>query len=242
MIEASVDLSATELELSDVTSPLLASRVITSEEEQGSSRKKKIKPTKSINDLLKFESESGSEAEEEEEVFPPDSDPDPQPEQVVYTPNLEMLHSSLEKEMDCGGGSQPGDGDSLSLEEIGHIRRAHVKAYIESLPEEGPVKKDLQKSKICFQCLKTKFGLFSRARRCEVCRQSVCGRCCSRVSATPLLTPGHAPSPAPGKLVLICHDCKEMVLQIIRPGEVAKNQARRLMLAQFARREEGNSL
>ena len=40
----------------------------------------------------------------------------------MYTPNLEMLHSSLEKEMDCGGGSQPGDGDSLSLEEIGHIR------------------------------------------------------------------------------------------------------------------------
>ena len=48
MIEASADLSGTELELSDVTSPLLASRVITSEEEQGSSRKR-IKPTKSIN-------------------------------------------------------------------------------------------------------------------------------------------------------------------------------------------------
>ena len=121
MIEASADLPDTELELSDVTSPLLASRVITSEEELGSSRKKKIKPTKSINDLLKFESDSGSEAEEEE-VFPPDSDPDPQPEQVVYTPNLEMLHSSLEKEMDCGGGTQHGVGDSLSLEEIGHIR------------------------------------------------------------------------------------------------------------------------
>ena len=104
MIEASADLSGTELELSDVTSPLLASRVITSEEEQGSSRKK-IKPTKSINDLLKFVSVSGSEAEE---MFLPDSDPDPQPEQVVYTPNLEMLHSSLEKEMDCGGGSQLG--------------------------------------------------------------------------------------------------------------------------------------
>ena len=140
-----------------------------------------------------------------------------------------------------------------SLEEIGHIRwvsdasvtitecwdnfcrQGHVKAYIESLPEECSVKEDLQKSKICFQCLKTKFGLFSRARQCEVCRQSVCGRCCSRVSATPLLTPGHAPSPAPGKLVLICHDCKEMVLQIIRPGKVVKNQVRRLMLAQFAR-------
>ena len=57
MIEASADLSGMELELSDVTSPLLASRVITSEEEQGSSRKK-IKPTKSIIHLLKLESES----------------------------------------------------------------------------------------------------------------------------------------------------------------------------------------
>ena len=52
-------------------------------------------------------------------MFLPDSDPDPQPEEVVDTPNLEMLHSSLEKEMDCGGGMQLGDGDSLSLEEIG---------------------------------------------------------------------------------------------------------------------------
>ena len=59
-----------------------------------------------------------------------------------------------------------------------------------------------------------------------------------------LLLPGerHAPAdprprpqPRPRQAVLICHDCKEMVLQIIRPGEVAKNQARRLMLAQFAR-------
>ena len=41
-------------------------------------------------------------------MFLPDSDPDPQPEEVMYTPNLEMLHSSLEKEMDCGGGSQLG--------------------------------------------------------------------------------------------------------------------------------------
>ena len=149
MIEASADLSGTELELSDVTSPLLASRVITSEEELGSSRKKKIKPMKSLNHLLNFESEGGSDAEE---MFLPDYDPDPQPEEVVYTPNLEMLHSSLEKEMDCGGGTQPGVGDSLSLEEIGHIRwvcnasvtitecwdnfyrRAHVKAYIETLP------------------------------------------------------------------------------------------------------------
>ena len=55
-------------------------------------------------------------------MFLPDSDPDPQPEEVLYTPNLEMLHSSLVKEIDCSSGSQPGVRDSLSLEEIGHIR------------------------------------------------------------------------------------------------------------------------
>ena len=52
-------------------------------------------------------------------MFLPDYDPDPQPEEVMYTPNLEMLHSSLEKVMDSGGGMLLGDGDSLSLEEIG---------------------------------------------------------------------------------------------------------------------------
>ena len=62
-------------------------------------------------DLLKLESESGFEAETEE-------DSDPQPEEVAYTPNLEMLHSSLEKEMDCSSGTLPRVRDR----EIGHIR------------------------------------------------------------------------------------------------------------------------
>ena len=112
MIEASADLSGTELELSDVTSPLLASRVITTEEEQGSSRKK-IKPTKSINHLLKFESESWSEAEEE--MFLPDSDPDPQPEKVVYTlPTWRRCTPASRRRWTVAV--------ARSLEEIGHIR------------------------------------------------------------------------------------------------------------------------
>ena len=144
MIEASADLSGTELELSDVTSPLLASRVITSEEEQGSSRKKKIKPTKSINNLFNFESESWSDAEGEE-MFLPDSDPDPQPEKVVYTlPTWRRCTPASRRRWTVAV--------ARSLEEIGHIRwvsdasvtitecwdnfyrRAHVKAYIETLP------------------------------------------------------------------------------------------------------------
>ena len=47
-----------------------------------------------------------------------EEDSDPQPEEVAYTPNLEMLHSSLEKEMDCSSGTLPRVRDR----EIGHIR------------------------------------------------------------------------------------------------------------------------
>ena len=95
--------------MSEVTSPLLAmaSRVITSEEEQSSYRKK-IKPTKSFCVIY-----SSSKVR----VGGGGVSPRFRLRPSVYTSNLEMLHSSLEKEMDCGGGTQR---DSLSLEEIGH--------------------------------------------------------------------------------------------------------------------------
>ena len=73
MIEASADLSGTELELSDVTSPPRHHQRGGAEQLQEEDKTHEV----FLCDLLKFESESGSEAEEEE-VFPPDSDPDPQ--------------------------------------------------------------------------------------------------------------------------------------------------------------------
>ena len=37
---------------------------------------------------------------------------------------------------------------------------------------------------ICFLCMKTRFGLFSRGTRCEMCRQLVCSKCFAKVGDT----------------------------------------------------------
>ena len=34
---------------------------------------------------------------------------------------------------------------------------------------------------LCFLCMKTRFGLFSRGTRCEMCRQVVCSKCFNKV-------------------------------------------------------------
>ena len=135
-----------------------------------------------------------------------------------------------------------------------------MKADMESLPDDGSTKKDILKGRICFQCLKTKFGLFSRSRRCEMCQQLVCGKCFNKVSVTPFITSGSdvsrtsSSSPSlnqnnplrsgvkvskkPGSIVTICHDCKEMMFDIIKPGEIAKKEARKVMLAKLADKEK----
>ena len=35
---------------------------------------------------------------------------------------------------------------------------------------------------ICFHCMKTKFGLFYRGHSCEMCKQTFCTRCHTKVS------------------------------------------------------------
>ena len=34
---------------------------------------------------------------------------------------------------------------------------------------------------LCFLCKKTRFGIFSRGSKCEMCKQAVCGKCQSKV-------------------------------------------------------------
>merc|ERR1712204_84075 len=74
---------------------------------------------------------------------------------------------------------------NLSLEEVGHIRSVHAKADIEALPDEGSTKKNVMLGRICFQCVKTKFGLFCRSKKCPLCNQAVCSKCVAKISATP---------------------------------------------------------
>ena len=37
---------------------------------------------------------------------------------------------------------------------------------------------------MCFLCMKTRFGLFSRGTQCEMCKQVVCSKCFNKVQYT----------------------------------------------------------
>lgn len=71
---------------------------------------------------------------------------------------------------------------SLTLEEIVHIRSVLTKAELESLPVEGHVKDDVEKKKVCFLCLKTRFGIFGPwGQICKLCQRTICNKCCSKM-------------------------------------------------------------
>ncbi|XP_063228893.1 protein spire isoform X2 [Bacillus rossius redtenbacheri] len=85
----------------------------------------------------------------------------------------ELLHSNWQQAMECV---------SLTLEEIVHIRSVLTKAELEGLPVEGHVKEDVEKRKVCFLCLKTRFGLFGpRGNECKLCKRTICSRCSSKM-------------------------------------------------------------
>ncbi|KRT80948.1 hypothetical protein AMK59_5318 [Oryctes borbonicus] len=72
---------------------------------------------------------------------------------------------------------------SLTLEEIVHIRTVLTKAEVEALPPEGHVKSDVENRKVCFLCLKTRFGILGPwGTRCTLCKRTVCTKCCSKMN------------------------------------------------------------
>lgn len=176
---------------------------------------------------------------------------------------------------------------SLTLEEIVHIRTVLTKAELEGLPPEGHIKSDVENRKICFLCLKTRFGIFGPwGQRCTLCKRTVCSKCSSKMnipmehfSSVPvvLLSPSILCTPdddqksdtfsessksssfspfenrsEAGSLsklrakpttlsraatvvdkmkggsneTVVCHDCKMMVLQIIRTARVNRSEIR----------------
>ncbi|EFA04670.1 protein spire [Tribolium castaneum] len=72
---------------------------------------------------------------------------------------------------------------SLTLSEIVHIRAVLTKAELEALPVEGRVRHDVESRKVCFLCLKTRFGIFGPwGQRCTLCKRTVCAKCCAKMN------------------------------------------------------------
>lgn len=70
---------------------------------------------------------------------------------------------------------------SLTLEEIVHIRSVLTKAELEALPVDGHVKEDVEKRKVCFLCLKTRFSIWSWGQKCRLCKRTICQKCLSKM-------------------------------------------------------------
>lgn len=72
---------------------------------------------------------------------------------------------------------------ALTLEEIVHIRSVMTKAELEGLPVGVRIKEDVERRKVCFLCLRTRFTIFGQwGVQCKLCHRTVCNRCYSRVS------------------------------------------------------------
>ena len=57
----------------------------------------------------------------------------------------------------------------------------YMYSVVQSLPLDGDVKESVWKGRVCFLCMRTKFGLFSRGQKCDMCKQIVCARCFTKV-------------------------------------------------------------
>jgi hypothetical protein len=71
-------------------------------------------------------------------------------------------------------------GLNLSHDEVAHIRSVLAKAKLEALPLTQDLRSDLERSRVCFQCMKVKFSLFTWAYTCKLCRHSVCSKCITK--------------------------------------------------------------
>ncbi|ROT76689.1 putative spire [Penaeus vannamei] len=71
---------------------------------------------------------------------------------------------------------------ALTLEEVVHIRNVLTKADLEALPLDLSIKEDMAKGKICFLCMKTRFGFFGpRGQDCRLCKRTVCKKCVTKM-------------------------------------------------------------
>ncbi|XP_055836744.1 protein spire isoform X2 [Episyrphus balteatus] len=71
---------------------------------------------------------------------------------------------------------------SLTLEEIVHIRSVMTKAELEGLPVGVRVKEDVERRKVCFLCLRTRFSIFGPwGIQCKLCQRTVCSKCYTKM-------------------------------------------------------------
>jgi len=70
---------------------------------------------------------------------------------------------------------------NLNLDEVAHIRSVLTRAELEALPLDGTLKTDMEQGLICFICMNTRFGIFRRGQKCQICKQCICSKCFTKM-------------------------------------------------------------
>ena len=127
---------------------------------------------------------------------------------------------------------------SLTLDEVQHIRTELTKAELESLGVTRSLKDDLEKGKICFTCLKTRFSYFGPSKViCKLCKRTICEKCSTSMhvpsdlglvsgsedGSTSPSTPTSSESKAP--LMKLCRDCKVLVEKLVEASHNSYNNS-----------------
>ena len=70
----------------------------------------------------------------------------------------------------------------LSLAEVAHIRSVLTRAELEEMDLAPDRRREYERGRVCFLCGVTRFGLFTWAVQCGLCRRYVCSSCCGKIS------------------------------------------------------------
>ena len=70
----------------------------------------------------------------------------------------------------------------LSLAEVAHIRSVLTRAELEEMDLAPDRRREYERGRVCFLCGVTRFGLFTWAVQCGLCRRYVCSTCCGKIS------------------------------------------------------------
>lgn len=71
---------------------------------------------------------------------------------------------------------------ALTLDEIVHIRSVMTKAELEGMPVDNQIKEDVERRRVCFLCMRTRFNWITWGVQCKLCARTVCSKCHTKVS------------------------------------------------------------
>jgi len=224
----------------------------------------------SMEKLLNFAAESDDS--EGESSDSPKKSPMKSPsfndfETTSYSLDTVEMHSRLQEELNSTW-SPSTNRHNLSLEELSHVRYVAAKAEVDNMQEEA-LKKSVAAGKVCFQCKKTRFNIFRRAKTCQVCRHSICSACQEKISATSKLNSPAVRESSPvdskkgikeelkregsirigspsnqGALLIVCQECSQTIQKVTREEETAARmvRARSALFSSFRRKNSKSEL